>query len=170
VRRSTLYLFVWDCLICYVMVLYSMGCKGRRCELREGTWVRYRMGDEEIKWQVLKVTEESLHIRGVLGDGLKLNASYVRDTIGRWMLTELWLIEGDDSMAMKANGWLDMFDFDPNYDTSRLVRREVVRVDGKKLRLLVYPDVIKSPDIPIFGIYWARIGDDTLKLLDFGYK
>jgi len=30
--------------------------------------------------------------------------------------------------------------------------------------------VIRSPDIPIFGIYWARIGDDTLKLLDFGYK
>ncbi|MCD6082144.1 hypothetical protein J7J56_04580, partial [candidate division WOR-3 bacterium] len=67
-------------------------------------------------------------------------------------------------------GWLDMFDFDPDYDTSRLIRREVVRVDGKKLRLLVYPDVIKSPDIPIFGIYWARIGGDTLKLLDFGYK
>ncbi|MCD6081929.1 hypothetical protein J7J56_03480, partial [candidate division WOR-3 bacterium] len=121
-----------------------MGCKGRRCALREGTWVRYRMGDEEMKWQVLKLTEESLHIGGVLGDELKLNASYVRDTIGQWMLTELWLIDGDDSIAMKATGWLDMFDFDPDYDTSRLIRREVVRVDGKKLRLLVYPDVIKS--------------------------
>jgi len=153
-----------------MVALCSMGCKDKKCEIREGTWVRYRMGEEEMEWQVLNVTRDSLHIHGVLNDELELNALYVRDTVGCWVLTGLWLIEESDSIAMKASGWLDMFEFDSNRDTSTLIRREVVRVEGKKLRLLVYHDVIKSPDIPVFGIYWARIGGDTLKLLDFGYK
>jgi len=170
VRRLTLYLFMWDCLVYCMIALCSAGCKNRKCEIREGVWVCYRIGEKEMEWQVLNVTEDSLHMHGVLNDELELNVLYIRDTVGHWVLTELWLMEESDSIAMKASGWLDMFDFDSNRDTNTLIRKEVVRVGGKKLRLLVYPDVIKSPDVPIFGIYWARIGGDTLKLLDFGYK